>query len=73
MIITPNGCEMSLTPLGAGDAIHCSFRDKGGGAAVGGAAPLIVRATCGENQLMVQLAPVRAAAGGANDKNQPGL
>jgi hypothetical protein len=33
----PNGSEMSRTPLGAGDAIHCSSRDKGGGAAAGGA------------------------------------
>jgi hypothetical protein len=57
---------MSRPSLGAGDAIHCSSRDKGGGAAVGGAAPLMVRAACGENQSMVQLAPVRAAAGGAN-------
>jgi hypothetical protein len=62
----PNGCEMSRTPLGAGGAIYCSSRDKGGGAAVGGAAPLMVRAACGENPSMVQLAPVRAAAGGAN-------
>jgi hypothetical protein len=37
-----------------------------GGATVGGAAPLVVRAACGENPSMVQLAPVRAAAGGAN-------
>jgi len=57
---------MSRTPLGAGDAINCSSRDKGGGAAVGGAAPLMVRAACGENPSMVQLAPVRAATGGAN-------
>jgi len=57
---------MSRTPLGAGDAIHGSSCDKGGGAAEGGAAPLMVRDTCGENQSMVQLASVRAAAGGAN-------
>ena len=62
----PNGCEMSRPPLGAGDAIYCSSRDKGGGATVGGAAPLMVRAAWGENQSMVQLAPIRAAAGGAN-------
>jgi len=62
---------MSRTPLGAGDAIHCSSRDKGGGAAIGGAAPLMVRAACGENQSMVHLAPVRAAAGGANVANEP--
>jgi hypothetical protein len=57
---------MSRTPLGAGDAVYCSSRDKGDGAAVGGAAPLMVRAACGENLSMVQLAPVGAAAGAAN-------
>jgi hypothetical protein len=41
---------------------------NGGGAAVGGAAQLMVRAACGENPSMVHLAPVRAAAGGANEK-----
>ena len=65
-LVIYNGWEMSRTPLGAGGAIYCSSRDKGGGAAVGGAAPLMVRAACGENPSMVQLAPVRAAAGGAN-------
>ena len=39
----PNGSEMSRTPLGAGDAIHCSSRDKGGGAAVGGANEKVTR------------------------------
>jgi hypothetical protein len=44
--------EMSRTPLGAGDAIYCSSRDNGGGAAEGGAVLLIVRAACGVNQSM---------------------
>ena len=66
-----NGCEMSRTPLGAGGAIYCRSRDNGGEAAAGGAVLLVVRAACGENQSMVHLAPVRAAAGGANVANEP--
>jgi hypothetical protein len=30
---SPNGGEMSRTPLGAGDAISCSSRENGGGVA----------------------------------------
>jgi len=61
---------MSRTPLGVGNAIHCGSRDNGVMAAVGGAAPLMVRAACGENQSVVQLTPVRAVAGGSNATNQ---
>jgi len=59
---------MSRTPyFGAVDANYCSSRDeKWSGAAVGGAAQLMVRAACSENQSMAQIAPVRVASGGAN-------
>jgi len=53
---------MSRTPFVTGAAMNCISR------AQGGAAPLMVRAACGENTSMVQFAPVRAAAGGANAK-----